>query len=332
MLLLDIRNLTIELRSGANTIKAVERVNLSIKEGEVHGLVGESGSGKSLIAKAIVGVLNKRWKVTADRMHWRGQDLFRLSRKKRRQILSNEIAMIYQEPSRCLDPTSTILEQLLESIPSDQLEGNLWDRKKQRQARAVALLHKVGIKDHDHCLQSYPHQLSEGYCQKIMIAMAVAKKPDLLIADEPTTALESTTRAQILRVLKGLNQLKNTSILLISHDLETLSNWTHTVSVLYCGQMVESGSTEQIFNRPHHPYTQALINSVPDFHMELPHKSHLFALEGSIPTLQHLPIGCRLGPRCPYAQRECVKTPKAHKDHNHSYSCHYPIDYSQEQR
>jgi cationic peptide transport system ATP-binding protein len=148
MLLLDIRNLTIELRSGSNKIKAVERVNLSIKEGEVHGLVGESGSGKSLIAKAIVGVLNKRWKVTADRMHWRGQDLFRLSGKKRRQILSNEVAMIYQEPSRCLDPTSTILEQLMESIPSDQLDGNLWYRIKQRQARAVALLHKVGIKDH----------------------------------------------------------------------------------------------------------------------------------------------------------------------------------------
>lgn len=332
MLLLDIRNLTIELTTPTGTIKAVDKANISIKEGEVHGLVGESGSGKSLVAKAIVGVLNQRWTVTADRMHWRGQDLMRLSGKKRRQILSNEIAMIYQEPSRCLDPTALIIEQLMESIPSDQLTGGFRERHKQRQAKTVALLHKVGIKDHDKCLHSYPHQLSEGYCQKVMIAMAIAKDPQLLIADEPTTALESTTRAQILRVLRGLNQLKNTSILLISHDLDTLTEWTHSVSVLYCGQMVEAGSTEQIFNRPFHPYTQSLINAVPDFHSDLPHKSKLFALEGSIPTLQHLPIGCRLGPRCPYAQRECVKTPKIHKDHNHSYACHHPIQYNQDLR
>jgi cationic peptide transport system ATP-binding protein len=332
MLLLDIRNLTIELSTPTGKIKAVERVNLSIKEGEVLGLVGESGSGKSLVAKAIVGVLNQRWSVTADRMHWRGEDLLRLSGKKRRQILSRDIAMIYQEPSRCLDPTATIMEQLIESIPSDQLTGGFTERKRQRHTQVIALLHKVGIKDHEECLYSYPHQLSEGYCQKIMIAMAIAKKPKLLIADEPTTALEGTTRAQILRVLKGLNQLKNTSIMLISHDLDTLTDWTHSVSVLYCGQMVESGSTEQIFSRPFHPYTRALINAVPDFHLDLPHKSKLIALEGSIPTLQHLPIGCRLGPRCPYAQRECVKTPKANKDHNHSYSCHHPIEYDQDIR
>ena len=328
MLLLDIRNMTIELNTDP-PIRAVERVNLSIKEGEVHGLVGESGSGKSLVAKAIVGVLNQRWNITADRLHWRGQDLLRLSGRKRRQILSRDIAMIYQEPSRCLDPTATILEQLQESIPNDQLSGGFRQRRQEREEQTIALLHKVGIKDHDQCLTSYPHQLSEGYCQKIMIAMAIAKKPKLLIADEPTTALESTTRQQILRVLKGMNQLKNTSILLISHDLDILTDWTHSISVLYCGQMVESGSSEQIFNRPYHPYTQALINAVPDFHLNLPHKSRLFALEGSIPTLQHLPIGCRLGPRCPYAQRECVKTPVPHKDHNHSYSCHHPLEYPQ---
>jgi cationic peptide transport system ATP-binding protein len=332
MLLLDIRNLTIELIKPSGNIRAVERVNLSIKEGEVHGLVGESGSGKSLVAKAIVGILHHRWKITADRLHWCGEDLLRLTDKKRRQILSRDIAMIYQEPSLCLDPTATIMEQLIESIPKEQLTGGFRERKKQRNNRAVALLHKVGIKDHEACLHNYPHQVSEGYCQKIMIAMAIAKKPKLLIADEPTTALETTTRAQILRVLKGLNQLKSTSILLISHDLDTLTDWTHSVSVMYCGQMVESGSTEQIFNRPFHPYTQALINAVPDFHLDLKHRSKLFALEGSIPTLQHLPIGCRLGPRCPFAQRECVKIPKAYKDHNHSYSCHYPLDYSQENK
>lgn len=328
MILLDIKNLTIELSSTSGNIRAVDKVNLSIREGDVHGLVGESGSGKSLIAKAIVGVLNQRWKVTADRLQWCGEDLLQLSDKKRRQILSRDIAMIYQEPSRCLDPTATIMEQLEESIPPDQLSGTFWQRRKQRKAMSVALLHKVGIKDHINCLNSYPHQLTEGNCQKIMIAMAIAKKPKLLIADEPTTALESTTTAQIFRVLKKLNQVKNMSILLISHDLTTLTDWTHTVSVMYCGQMVESGDTGLIFKKPNHPYTQALIHAVPDFTQKLKHKSKLFTLNGSIPTLQHLPIGCRLGPRCPNAQRECVKKPRATKDHNHSFSCHHPINYA----
>ncbi|MFT4927912.1 MAG: cationic peptide transport system ATP-binding protein [Phenylobacterium sp.] len=327
MLLLDIKNMTIKLTGVGNTIRAVDRVNLSIKEGEVHGLVGESGSGKSLIAKAIVSILHQRWEVTADRLQWCGQDLLQLSDKKRRQILSRDIAMIYQEPSRCLDPTATMTVQLEESIPGDQLTGNFWQRRKQRKAMSIALLHKVGIKNHERCLNSYPHQLSEGDCQKIMIAMAIAKKPKLLIADEPTTSLESTTRAQVFRVLKKLNQLNNMSIMLISHDLSTLTDWTHSVSVLYCGQMVESGATEQVFKKPYHPYTQALINAVPDFNHDLAHKSRLFALEGSIPTLQHLPIGCRLGPRCPNAQKECVKKPKSTRDHHHSFSCHHPIDY-----
>lgn len=327
MLLLDIKNLTIELVGVKGNIRAVDKVNLSIKEGEVHGLVGESGSGKSLIAKAIVAILHSRWKITADRLQWCGEDLLALSDKKRRQILSRDIAMIYQEPSRCLDPTNTMAEQLEESIPDDQLTGNFWQRRQQRKTMSIALLHKVGIKHHTQCLNSYPHQLSEGDCQKIMIAMAIAKKPKLLIADEPTTALESTTRAQVFRVLKKLNQLKNMSIMLISHDLSTLTDWTHSVSVLYCGQMVESGSTEQVFKKPYHPYTRALIKAVPDFNHDLEHKSRLFALDGSIPTLQHLPIGCRLGPRCPNAQRECVKKPKATKDHDHSFSCHHPIDY-----
>jgi cationic peptide transport system ATP-binding protein len=327
MLLLDIKNLTIELTGTSGTIRAVDKVNLSIREGEVHGLVGESGSGKSLIAKAIVSILHHRWKITADRLQWCGQDLLQLPDKKRRQILSRDIAMIYQEPSACLDPTATMMEQLEESIPPDQLSGNFWQRRKQRSAISIALLHKVGIKEHTRCLASYPHQLSEGDCQKIMIAMAIAKKPKLLIADEPTTSLESTTRAQIFRVLKKLNQLKNMSIMMISHDLNTLTDWTHSVSVLYCGQMVESGAIDQVFKKPYHPYTQALINAVPDFNLDLPHKSKLFALDGSIPALQHLPIGCRLGPRCPNAQRECVKKPNATRDHNHSFSCHHPIDY-----
>ena len=325
MQLLDIRNLTIELETGGTVIRAVDKVNLSLKEGEVHALVGESGSGKSLIAKAIVGVLNERWKVTADRMHWRGIDLMRLSAEKRRKIISQDIAMIYQEPSRSLDPTTKIYEQIEESIPSEDLNGFFWQKASQRKKRSRALLHKVGIREHNKILDSYPHELSEGICQKVMIAMAIARKPSLLIADEPTTALESTTRAQVFRLLKSLNLLKNMSILMISHELEELVSWTHCMHVLYCGQMVEAGPTKKIFKSPHHPYTQALLKSLPDYNIDLQHKGEIYALKGTIPTLHHLPIGCRLGPRCPQAQKACVATPLLTNYHGHSYACHFPL-------
>ncbi|WP_306518028.1 oligopeptide/dipeptide ABC transporter ATP-binding protein [Rheinheimera sp.] len=326
MQLLDIRNLTLELETPDGLVRAVDRVNLSLKEGEIRGLVGESGSGKSLIAKAIMGVLHQRWKISADRFNWCGQDLLRLSYDEQRRIISRDIAMIYQEPSRSMDPTSPIGEQLAEAIPDHQLEGaSWWQRGYFRKKRAIALLHKVGIRDHGAVLNSYPYQLSEGVCQKIMIAMAIAKSPKLLIADEPTTALESTTQAQLFRLLASFNQLKGTSILLISHELETVARNTDTLSVLYCGQLVEAGDTATILKHPLHPYTHALIKSVPEFQPELGFKQQLYALHGSIPTLQHLPIGCRLGPRCPNARKECVKTPVLERLQNHYYSCHFPM-------
>jgi cationic peptide transport system ATP-binding protein len=215
---------------------------------------------------------------------------------------------------------------LAEAIPDHQLEGaSWWQRGYFRKKRAIALLHKVGIRDHAAVLNSYPYQLSEGVCQKIMIAMAIAKSPKLLIADEPTTALESTTQAQLFRLLASFNQLKGTSILLISHELETVARNTDTLSVLYCGQLVEAGDTATILKQPLHPYTHALIKSVPEFQPELGFKQQLYALHGSIPTLQHLPIGCRLGPRCPNARKECVKTPVLERLQNHFYSCHFPM-------
>ncbi len=330
MQLLDIKNLTIELETAGTVIRAVDKVNLSLKEGEVHALVGESGSGKSLIAKAIVGVLNTRWKVTADRMHWRGIDLMRLSDEQRRKIVSKDIAMIYQEPSSCLDPTAKLYEQIIESIPEKGLEGYFWQRSQQKKQRAKALLHKVGIREHSKVLDSYPHELSEGICQKVMIAMAIARSPKLLIADEPTTALESTTRAQVFRLLKSLNLLKNMSILMISHELEALSDWTHGLHVLYCGQMVEAGISKEIYQFPRHPYTQALLKSIPEYNKNLTHKSDIYALKGTIPTLQHLPIGCRLGPRCPQAQKDCVITPKLNNQHGHKFACHFPLNPTEE--
>lgn len=325
MLLLDIRNLTIELTTPDQNVRVVDRINLMLREGETRGLVGESGSGKSLIAKAIVGVLNKRWNVTADRFHWRGQDILGLPPEEQRKIIGRDIAMIYQEPSSSMDPTAPVLEQVEEAIPSDLLEGHWWQRKQERRRKAIALLHKVGIRDHKSIFQSYPYQLSEGVCQKIMIAMAIAKDPKLLIADEPTTALESTTQAQLFRLLTSFNLLKGMSILLISHELESIARYTQRISVLYCGQLVEAGDTTEILTQPLHPYTDALVKSVPEFQPDLAPKAPLYALPGSIPTLQHLPIGCRLGPRCPNARKECVKTPKLERVQNHYYSCHFPL-------
>ncbi|TMO66565.1 peptide ABC transporter ATP-binding protein [Pseudoalteromonas aurantia] len=325
MQLLDIRNLIIELHTEDGVIRAVDKVNLSLKEGEVHALVGESGSGKSLIAKAIVGVLNSRWTVTADRMHWQGVDLMRLSSEKRRKIVSRDMAMIYQEPSRSLDPTAKIFEQVAESLPDDTFKKGFFRRNTERKEKVKALLHKVGIREHIRVASSYPHELSEGVCQKVMIAMAIARNPKLLIADEPTTALESTTRAQIFRLLKSLNQLKNMSVLMISHELEEITDWSHAMHVLYCGQMVEAGPTQKVFYEPLHPYTQALVKSLPDYAQGLAHKEPFYALKGTIPPLQHLPIGCRLGPRCPQAQKQCVVTPLQSKSHGHAYACHFPL-------
>lgn len=325
MNLLDIRNLSIELKSKNGAILAVDRVSLTMKEGEVRGLVGESGSGKSILAQAITGILDDRWEVHADRFHWKNQDLLRLSPQERKNIIAKDIAMIFQEPIACLDPTTTVGEQLEEAVPNSQLSGYFWQKNKQRKLAVINLLHKVGIKNHEKCYRSYPHQLTEAFCQRVMIAIALARQPLLLIADEPTAAMESTNQGQIFRLLASLNQLKNMSILLISHDLENVTHWTNTITVMYSGQFVEAGTTEQIFNSPFHPYTKALLDSSPKANIELPAKSRLTTLPGSIPVLQHLPIGCRLGPRCPRAQQICVQAPKTTNHHGHQVNCHYSL-------
>jgi len=325
MNLLDIRNLSIELKSSEGNILAVDRISLTMKEGEIRGLVGESGSGKSLLAQAIIGVLDDRWKITADRFHWRGEDLMLLPPKERKKLITKDVAMIFQEPISCLDPTKTVGEQLEESIPKQDITGFFWQRSKQRKQIAFQLMHKVGIKEEINCYNSYPHQLTEAFCQRVMIAIALARRPILLIADEPTAAMEATNEGQIFRLLASLNQLKSMSILLITHDLENMTHLADTITVMYSGQFVESGLSDQIFDHPFHPYTKALLDSSPESSTFVPPKSKLSALPGSIPLLKHLPIGCRLGPRCPRAQKECVIAPLSENHHGHHVSCHYSL-------
>lgn len=326
MKLLDIRNLNIELVTNDETIRAVQSANFSMKEGEVSALIGESGSGKSLIAKALVGVLNDRWNVTADRLHFMGEDLNRKSMKERRKIISRYVSMIYQEPRRCLDPTANIFSQLEEALPDHEFSGWFGANKAQRIKRCSNLLHKVGIKDHNAIFNSYPHMLSEGVCQKIMIAMAIAKEPKLLIADEPTTALESSTSLQVIKLLKSLNQLKDMAVIFITHNLNTITSWADSINVMYCGQLIESGATKKILSAPMHPYTKALFDSEPDFKSgEIQKRQRLYTLKGTIPTLQHLPAGCRLGPRCPNAQKACVVMPEQRRIRGQQFRCHYPL-------
>jgi len=326
MALLDIRNLTIEIITPTGVRRAVDRVNIRLTQGEICSLVGESGSGKTLIAKAILGISNPTWRIKADRFKFDNIDLLRLSPKARRRIISENIAMIFQETQSYLDPSMIIGRQLISAIPKRTLKCHLWQQFTARKNRAAELLHRVGIKEHKDIMRSYPFELTEGECQKVMIAIALANQPKLLIADEPTNAMEAATEIQIFRLLASLNQNHGTTILLINHDLQMVTRWTDRINVLYCGQMVEMAPSEVLALKPHHPYTEALIKAIPNFEKALPHKSPLYALPGVIPSLESLPIGCRLGPRCPYAQKKCIITPPLTETKDHSFACHFPIN------
>jgi len=329
MALLDIRNLSIDISTAQGTMRVVDKASLTIVEGSIHGLVGESGSGKSLIAKAILGLHNASWTVTADRMFLGTTDLTKLSAYERRKLMGQEISMIFQHPRSYLDPSKKIISQIKEVLPKNSVKKRFVSKVKRTaqqstQQRIKELLHKVGIQNDQTVLASYPHELPEGVCQKVMIAMAIANNPRLIIADEPTTAMETVTREQIFRLLYKLNQLHNTTILLLSNNLGSINNLSDYISVIYCGQTVESGSYNQVINSPMHPYTQAMIKTVVDFDESICHKSQLYTLQGSIPSSNHLPIGCRLGPRCPRAQRTCVINPEPVNYKGHVIRCHFP--------
>ncbi len=323
MPLLDIRNLTIELDTPHGRIKAVERVSLTINEGEIHGLVGESGSGRSLLARAILGIPGHNWTIQADRMMWDGKNLMDMSSKERRALMGSEMAMIFQDPISSLDPTISVGAQVVEAMPENK-ELFWWQREKDKRVKAKQWLHKVGVKEAGKVMNCYPWELTDGECQKVMIAIAVANHPKLLIADEPTNSMEVKTQAQIFRLLSKLNQLQNVSILLISHELETLSQWCDRLSVIYSGQVMESGPTSELIDQPYHPYTKALLDNIPDYSNPDVHKTMVNTLAGSAPALQYLPIGCRLGPRCPQAQKLCVNQPNLCHQKDRYFACHFP--------
>jgi len=329
MALLDIRNLSIDIYTAQGKVRVIDKASLTIVDGTIHGLVGESGSGKSFIAKAILGLQNPNWIVTADRMFLGSTDLTKLSSSERRKIMGKEIAMIFQHPRSYLDPSKKIFAQLKDILPQVPVKKRFVNKIKCAPQQTIKqrikeLLHKVGIQNDQTVIASYPHQLSEGVCQKVMIAMAIANNPRLIIADEPTNAMEAVTQAKIFRLLFKLNQLHNTTILLLSNNFGSISNLSDYISLIYCGQVVESGSYKQIIESPMHPYTQAMIKTMLDFDENISHKSQLYTLPGNIPSANQLPIGCRLGPRCPIAQRTCVTNPDPLNFKGHVVRCHFP--------
>ncbi|MCI0266922.1 UNVERIFIED_ASMBLY: dipeptide ABC transporter ATP-binding protein [Cronobacter sakazakii] len=327
MALLNVDKLSVHFGNEGTPFRAVDRVSYSVNQGEVVGIVGESGSGKSVSSLAIMGLIDFPGRVMADKLEFNGQDLQRISEKERRNLVGAEVAMIFQDPMTSLNPCYTVGFQIMEAIKVHQ-GGN----KKTRRQRAIDLLNQVGIPDPASRLDVYPHQLSGGMSQRVMIAMAIACRPKLLIADEPTTALDVTIQAQIIELLLELQQKENMALILITHDLALVAEAAHkiivmyaVIIVMYAGQVVETGEARDIFRAPRHPYTQALLRALPEFAQD---KARLASLPGVVPGKYDRPTGCLLNPRCPYATERCrVEEPALNLvDNGRQSKCHYPLD------
>ncbi len=325
MALLDIRNLTIDINTPTGLVRMVDGINLTLDKGEMCGLVGESGSGKSLIVKVICGMENKNWIVKADRFRFDNIELLKLSSYQRRKLIRDDISIILQNPRESLDPSETIGKQLIKCI---RFTGKWWHYFGWKKKKAIELLHRVGIQNHKALMDSYPIDLTNGDAQKVMIAMAVANKPRLLIADEPTNMMDFTTELQIYRLLSSMNKNLGSTILLASNDILGIQKWVDSFNILYCGQNIERGLKEQILKHPYHPYTSALLHSVPDFSLPLPFRDKLHTLEGATPTLTHIYKGCRLGRRCPFAQKKCIVKPLPYRTKQREFACYYPLNFA----
>jgi len=318
--LLTVDKLSVHFGDEGTPFRAVDRISYSVKQGEVVGIVGESGSGKSVSSLALMGLIDFPGKVMAEKLEFGGRDLQKMSEKERRQIVGAEVAMIFQDPMTSLNPCYTVGFQIMEAIKVHQ-GGN----KKTRRQRTIDLLNLVGIPDPASRLDVYPHQLSGGMSQRVMIAMAIACRPKLLIADEPTTALDVTIQAQIIELLLELQQKENMALMLITHDLALVAEAAQHIIVMYAGQVVESAKATEIFRAPRHPYTQALLRSLPEFAAD---KARLQSLPGMVPGKYDRPTGCLLNPRCPYANDRCRKEEPALRDlsNGRQSKCHYPLD------
>jgi dipeptide transport system ATP-binding protein len=318
--LLDISNLRVEFGSPAAPVTAVDGIDLGIGAGEVVGIVGESGSGKSVASLALMGLIDYPGRVSAERMAFDGRDLLTMRDRERRGLLGKDIAMIFQDPASSLNPCFTVAFQLIETLRVHEGRAS----KQALRARALALLRQVDIPDPERRLDAYPHQLSGGMSQRVMVAMAIACNPRLLIADEPTTALDVTVQAQILELLLRLQRERGMALLLITHDLAVVAQTAQRVVVMYAGQVMETGSVPRIFEAPRHPYTQALLAALPEHNVG---RARLQTIAGVVPGQHERPSGCLLHPRCPYATGHCrAVRPALHGTDGAQSRCHYPLD------
>ncbi|HER35341.1 MAG TPA: ABC transporter ATP-binding protein [Halothiobacillaceae bacterium] len=318
MSLLEIANLTVEFATRTGPFRAVDGIDLAIDGGEVVAIVGESGSGKSVAMLAVMGLLPWTATVTADRMAFDGRELLSMSRGERRAMRGKEIAMIFQEPMTSLNPCFTVGFQITEMLATH--EGG---SRAGRRRRAIELLQMVGIPSPESRLQAFPHQLSGGMSQRVMIAMAIACNPRLLIADEPTTALDVTIQAQILDLLLDLQRDRNMALVLITHDMGVVAETAQRVSVQYAGQQVEIQPVEGLFAAPRHPYTAALLDALP----ERGEGRRLPTIPGVVPGQGDLPEGCLFNPRCAYATETCRTSPPgmSRLPDGPAVRCHYPL-------
>lgn len=318
MTLLRVDALTVEFGEKSDRFRAVDRVSYTVNRGEVVGIVGESGSGKSVSSLAIMGLIDFPGTVTANSLEFDGQDLQTLKRKERQRILGDDVAMIFQDPMTSLNPSFTVGYQIMETLNAHQ-----GGRKKVRKARTIELLNAVGIPDAANRFNLYPHQLSGGMSQRVMIAMAIACNPKLLIADEPTTALDVTIQGQIMALLLKLQKEQDMALLLITHDLALVAESADKIVVMYAGQAVEIAESEALFRAPLHPYTEALLKSLPEFSKG---KDRLESLPGVVPGKYDRPTGCLLNPRCPYKKEKCVaEEPPLLQIGERLVKCHFPL-------
>jgi dipeptide transport system ATP-binding protein len=317
MALLEIENLCVDFPSPRGVLHAVEGVSLSVQAGEVLAIVGESGSGKSVAMMALMGLLAFPGELRATSLRFNGQDLMRMGAAQRRRTIGKDLAMIFQDPTTSLNPCFTVGFQLAET-----LRLHLGLNRTAAKRRSIELLEQVGISAPETRLTAYPHQLSGGMSQRVMIAMAVACKPKLLIADEPTTALDVTVQAQILDLLQGLQKDLGMALVLITHNMGVVCEMAQRVAVMYAGQIVEERSAQQLFAAPGHPYTEALLQAMPqhsDGH------SRLATIPGMVPGMHDRPPGCLFAPRCAYASPSCDTSQPLWGQHAPGVRCHTPM-------
>jgi oligopeptide/dipeptide ABC transporter ATP-binding protein len=302
--LLEVKNLQTHFPTRAGLVRAVDDVSFYLDRGELLGLVGESGCGKSITALSIMRLIAPPGKIVAGEIVFDGKNVLKLSDAEMRTIRGDDIAMIFQDPMTSLNPVFTVGEQIAEAL---RLHRKL-SRKAAHEA-AIAAMREVSIPDPARRVNDYPHQLSGGMRQRVMIAMALACDPKLLIADEPTTALDVTIQAQILELLDGLRKTRELAVLLITHDLGVVAEVADRVAVMYTGKIVEESSVDELFARPKHPYSEGLLRSVPKLTAEdVIKKERLATIEGTVPSPTDLPPGCHFAPRCSYRMPRCTES------------------------